>query len=74
MNWLYPIFILIGLVILVCSGLALVWLTAKIARNEPLQIHKKPPPSPIYDTAQQRNQIRKEAREANEMQFKEIDA
>ena len=72
MTWLYPVFILIGLVIQAGFIIALVWLTAKIARGEEIILKKKSPPSPIYDTPKQRNQIRKEIREEQEMQFKEI--
>jgi len=58
MSWLYPTFILIGLLIQACFIIALVWLTAKIARGEEIILKKKQPPSPIYDTPEQRNRLR----------------
>lgn len=72
MTWLYPVFILIGLVILVVGALALVWITAKIARGEKLEMKKRLPPAPIYDTPEQRNRIRAEARKANDIEFREV--
>ena len=71
MNWLYPVFIIIGLLNEAVFVIALVSITAKIARNEPLKLREKKPPSPIYDTPEQRNKIREEIRQEQDIQWKE---
>ena len=61
MSWWQPI-----LQTLIGGGLffAGVWVGSRIVKGEPILPKKpKPPPVPIYDTPQERNAIRKAARE-----------